>query len=194
MKNRIKRVAPRLLTMLIIILSMSLLTGLILTVKDDIHAKGGVEFISKEGEENYIFKKIAYISGGVKNPGVYAINEDTRISDLINTSGGLTENADLSFLDEKINLAQKVKDEDHIYIPTLNLIGSENNISESPSTGLININTASLSDLDTLPGVGESTAQLIIDNRPYSSIEDLKNVRGIGDSKFNSIAELITIQ
>ena len=146
-----------------------------------------------------------YIIGAVQKPGVYKIYDGIRMSDMIALAGGALPDADLN----KLNLAKKLTDQDKVYIPKIGekiedmQAYSENNsditiTSSSESTSLkVNINTASLSQLDTLPGIGPTYAQNIIDYRNakgrFKSIEDIKDVTGIGDKRFDSIKELITI-
>lgn len=144
-----------------------------------------------------------FISGEVKNPGVVTIDAEKRLSDAVDELGGTTENADLN----KINLATKLKDESHYIIPQIgDNLESYNN--ENPGndivnnlnnkSNLININTASIQELDTLPGVGEATANKIINYREekgkFNSIEEIKNVNGIGDKKYEEIKDLISIE
>lgn len=143
-----------------------------------------------------------FISGEVKSPGVVTIDSDKRLSDAVNELGGTTENADLN----KVNLAMKLKDESHYIIPKIgdnlknyneefdnNLLNESNN-----KNNLININTADIQELDSLPGVGQATANKIINYREekgkFNSIEEIKNVNGIGDKKYEELKTLITIE
>jgi competence protein ComEA len=149
--------------------------------------------------------------GEVENEGIVEINEGSRVSDAINAAGGLKETADIS----NINLAFVLEDGMKIIIPskedktvninsnTENIItgGGENIISGSSSkkeNSLININTATQEELETLPGIGSAIALRIItyreENGKFSSIEDIKKVSGIGDSKFSNIKDLICVQ
>jgi competence protein ComEA len=128
-------------------------------------------------------KKFVNISGEVNSPGVYEFSENEIISDLIVKAGGFTENADSEFIARELNLAEKPKDGMKIFIPSINT---------SNRTTLININTASLELLDSLPGIGASTAEKIISNRPYYINEDIMVVDGMTESKYEAIKELIT--
>lgn len=153
-------------------------------------------------KEEYIF---VHISGAVNNEGVIEIQSNKRIKDVVNMAGGVKENADLT----DINLAQVLEDGIKIYIPTkeereqklenyentqVNTISSKNTSKES----VVNINTASQTELESLPGIGPSIALKIInyrkENGRFSKIEDIKNVSGIGDSKFNSIKDFIKVK
>ena len=138
-----------------------------------------------------------YISGEVKNTGVYYLKKDSRITDLINICGGLTEEADVS----KINPAQKLNDSDKIIIPkkeeNLNTESIEDtNESDINAQEKININTATKDELTSLNGIGEATANKIINYRnknKFKEIEDIMNVPGIGEAKFNNIKDYICV-
>lgn len=141
--------------------------------------------------EDFIF---VHIEGEVENPGLAKIKYGTRLYELIEEVGGATENADLS----RINLSSIVSDEQKIMIPT-KITSSESDESpenQNTETGLVNINTASKEKLMTLSGVGESTAEKIIKYREntgyFNTIEDIMNIQGIGENKFNNIKDDIT--
>lgn len=158
-------------------------------------------------------KIVVHVIGEVMNPGVVELNEGARIIDAINKCGGVTENSDLSI----INLAFLLEDGIQIYIPKKNenleekqlvvsdagksvIMESATKENENKDTGTakVNINTANEEKLKTLPGVGESMAKKIVEyrnkNGKFSSIEDIKNVTGIGESKYDSIKDYITIK
>lgn len=146
----------------------------------------------KTNEEN---EKIAvYITGEIKKPGVYYINQGSRIDDVVKEAGGLKQEANI----DQINLAKKVSDGEKIHIYK---IGEEvkESVQENTSyeNGKVNINTADVSKLQTLTGIGQATANKIInyrnENGNFKSIEELKNVSGIGDSKYNAIKNDICI-
>ena len=143
-----------------------------------------------------------YICGHIKTPGVYDIENGSRLVDLISLAGGATEDACL----EAINLAQILADSQKFYIPSLNEIknGVSNDSSSTDMTNsqasqnkVININFASLSELVQLPGIGNVIAQNIIDYRnkygQFKSREELKNVKGIGEKKFEEIKDFISV-
>ena len=158
----------------------------------------------KEGKS----KIIIHVSGAVVNEGIVELEEKARVADAIEAAGGVTEDAYM----RDINLASLLEDGMKVYIPTKEevmqkeensdyIIGSNNIIGnnnvESKKSGKVNINTATKEELDTLPGVGESTANKIIsyreENGKFKSIEEIKEVSGIGDSKFEQIKDLIEI-
>lgn len=138
-----------------------------------------------------------FISGEVKSPGVVTIEADKRLSDAIDKLGGVTENANLN----QINLAMKIKDEQHYIVPKVGentLVNVENSQAITQVEGTkININLATVEELDKLPGVGESTAQKIISYRDtngnFKSIEEIKNVNGIGDKKYIDLKDKISV-
>ena len=147
---------------------------------------------------------IIHITGAVKNQGIVQVEHGSRISDVIEAAGGATEIANLS----KINLAYMVQDGQKIYVPSINDEGSLENITEDAGENVVesndkksskvNINTASQTELETLSGVGPSTALKIInyreENGDFKKIEDIKNVPGIGDTKFASLKENICVK
>lgn len=141
-------------------------------------------------------KLLVEIKGEVKKPDVYEVDEGSIIRDLINIAGGLTEKANIN----KINRAEKLKDNQLIVIPDNESVDSSaitNSGNNDSEDGIININSASLSDLQKINGIGEVKAQSIIDYREksggFKSIEDIKNVEGIGDKTFEKIKDKISI-
>lgn len=138
-----------------------------------------------------------HISGAVNNEGVIELENNSRIKDAIENAGGLKENADIS----NINLASILEDGVKIYIPTIEENEEEVNNAKNEcnyNDNYININTATQTELESLPGIGPSTALKIInyrkENGKFSNIEDIKKVSGIGESKFNSIKDLIKVK
>lgn len=141
-----------------------------------------------------------YVSGEVNSPGLIELPSDSRIADAIKACGDFTPLADKT----KINLAQKVTDGMQIQVDSRTPVNNSsesinnansNNSNDNSSSNLININTATKEELDTLPGIGPVTAQKIIDYRQehgnFSSIEDIKNVKGIGEAKFSKMQDKI---
>lgn len=148
---------------------------------------------------------IVHIAGAVENDGIQKLPENSRVADAIEAAGGLTSDANT----KNVNLAQKIVDGQKIYIPNnaedeedIEII--ENSTPQVETTdifssgnGLVNINTATQTELETLPGIGPSTASKIISyrntNGKFKSIEDIQNVSGIGDSKYAQIEDKITV-
>lgn len=147
------------------------------------------EEISENSESEKINKTIFIdIAGEVVNPGLYELAEGSRVNDAIMLAGGLTEDADLI----DINRAYILSDGLKIVIPSKN-----DTVNSVQGSRKININLATASELCTLDGIGESTAQKIINYRKahgfFKSIEGIKNVPGIGDAKFNQFKDYITV-
>ena len=159
-------------------------------IEDDI--KGGRE-IEDEGKTIMV-----HISGAVNNPGVLEIQLGKRLIDAVQICGGLSDDADV----DRINLAKKLADEEKVYIPRIGEEIAENmslvsGASSETDSGKININTCSKAELLLLPGIGDVLADRIIEYReetPFKRIEDIKNVSGIGEKKFESIKELIAVK
>jgi len=138
-----------------------------------------------------------YVSGAVLAPDVYELPYGSMVRDAVNAAGGALAEADLA----RINLAASLSDGAQVHVPAIGespSTGSDEEIQTTPTPNYpININTASLEELDVLPGIGPALAQRIIDYRerygPFASIESIQNVSGIGPSKFEDIRELITV-
>jgi competence protein ComEA len=134
-----------------------------------------------------------YVSGAVQKPDVYRLTPDSIVKDALLAAGGATDQADL----DRINLALPVADGQHIYVPT---VGQEDLPVRPPSRlsgpDEININTADAAELETLPGIGPTRAQQIIDYRqqhgPFATIEEIMDVSGIGPATFEGLQDLIT--
>jgi len=152
-----------------------------------------IEIISaSQGEALQGQRIVVHVDGAVSKPGVYEISVDSRVSDAVSASGGLSDSADMT----KVNLAAKVSDGQKIYVPKIgesDVKGVGVGDAGSGSTGLININTASESQLDTLPGIGPVTAQKIIASRPYSTPEELLTKKAVGQSVYEKIKDLVTV-
>lgn len=156
-----------------------------------------------EKTENKVSKIKVHITGEVLNQGLIELEEGSRIDDAIKVAGNITEFADLS----KVNLAYELSDGQKVYIPSIK-DESEEYISENAGEnviededvkdGKININTADIDLLQTINGVGESLANKIIDyrkqNGKFKSIDDLKNVSGIGEKKFEDIKDKVVVK
>jgi|WetSurMetagenome_2_1015567.scaffolds.fasta_scaffold502323_2 competence protein ComEA len=132
------------------------------------------------------------VSGAVMSPGVYKLTDGSRVDDALIKAGGMSADADRELVAKQINLAAKLVDGSKVYIPKIgeSTTGTTSTTGYNTS-GLININSASASDLDTLPGIGQVTAQKIIDNRPYQAIEELLNKKVVTKSVFEKIKEKI---
>lgn len=159
----------------------------------------------EEEEKDEEEKIIIHIAGEVEEGGVIELEKGARISDAIEEAGGTTEEADLS----NVNLAYSLSDGQKIKIPNINEENKETIVEEKAGEDIIiegnkseeekiNINKATQTEIETLPGIGPSTALKIINYRnehgKFEKIEDIKNVSGIGDSKYENIKEYICVE
>jgi competence protein ComEA len=147
-----------------------------------------------------------YISGAVRKPGVYVLGEDARLADALAAAGGATGDAQL----ESVNLARRVNDEEHYHIPRVgetpppapNTAGSQALAPVASAVeeegGLIDLNSASEALLETLPEIGQTLARAIVAyrerNGPFSSVEEVKKVPGIGPATYERIRDLVTVR
>jgi competence protein ComEA len=143
-------------------------------------------------------------AGAVATPGVYELPSQSRVIDLIDKAGGFVETADHAWIERSLNQVAFLTDAQKIYIPFQNerpnspIDPSTNpaagQSSGSSSSSLVNLNTASKEELMTLPGIGSSYADRIIQSRPFKSPEDLMNVGGIGAKRYEKLKNLIVVQ
>jgi competence protein ComEA len=128
------------------------------------------------------------VDGAVLSPGLYTLPSGSRVEDAVNLAGGMSEKARRS----AINLAKLIEDGDKITIP------SEEDFPESKLSALVDLNQATLTELDQLPGIGESRAQAILEYREseglFISVEELLKVPGITESVYAEIQDLVTIR
>jgi competence protein ComEA len=151
---------------------------------------------------------IIEVSGAIEKPGVYKLSEGSRVEDLLIAAGGISADADRGWVEKYINRAAKLADGQKLYILKN---GEDNSQSQSSSatnvggikqdqgvlgtgqSGLININSASLSELDSLPGIGPVYGQSIIDHRPYSSVEELLSKGALKDHVYQKVKDQVTV-
>lgn len=134
------------------------------------------------------------VAGWVRRPGVYEFAEGARVIDAIEAAGGPRRGAMLSAL----NLAAPLVDGTQVLVPKQGEAGAVAPVAGGGSlSGLVNINTASASELEELPGIGEVLAQAIVDHRtehgPFASVDDLLDVSGIGDATLDDLRDLVTV-
>lgn len=163
------------------------------TIQDESIAEDAEEE-NYEQEENS--KVTVFVSGEVLNQRVVEIEKGKRLIDAVEICGGLTENADLN----AVNLALVLEEEGHYIIPAIgdtNVVNATNLNQMNSSSNLVNINSADIELLKTLPGVGDVLGQRILDKREelgkFTSIDQLNDVSGIGDKKFSDIKDKVTI-
>ena len=141
---------------------------------------------------------MADIKGAIHNPGVYKMEEGHRIIDLVEKAGGLLSEAESN----AVNFAQKVEDQMVVYIPKvgeedISIPASPVNKAQEQESGKVNINEADEAGLMTLNGIGSSKAASIIQHRDekgfFKTIDEIKNVSGIGEATFNNLKDSITV-
>ena len=150
---------------------------------------------------------VVHVAGAVASPGVYTVSEGARVQDAVDAAGGFASDA----ASDAVNLARTLQDGEQILIPTEEQVesgayastlsstdaSSSAGSDEQSTSSLININTASVEELDTLPGIGPVTAQAIVDEREsngaFTSIEDIQRVSGIGEKKFEKLKDSICV-
>ncbi len=197
---------------IIIVLIIFMLGGIFYYVKNDNKVSEDVVLVTKKVSSTKVSNKKMYvdIKGSVNNPGVYEFKENDRVIDAINYAGGLSKYANTS----NINLSQKLSSEMVIYVFSnkeiedgskasscsticgVNVIEVNNCVDENNSSDKVNINNATLEELMTLTGIGESKAKNIIayrEKEKFKTIEDIKNISGIGDALFEKIKDRIVV-
>lgn len=138
-----------------------------------------------------------HVGGAVRSPGLYRLPEGARVDDAVQAAGGVLEDADL----DALNLAARVKDGDKVLVPSRDgsgeAVAGGGGAAGGMAGGLVNLNTATLADLETLPGIGPALAQRIIDfresNGGFRTVEDLLEVPGIGAKKFEELKDHVTV-
>ena len=154
-----------------------------------------IEETVSDGESHKTETLFVHVSGCVANPGLYELEEGSRLASAIEAAGGFTEDAAC----DSVNLARRLEDGEMVAVSSVSAgNGANEEISEAKTTSsLVNINTASAEELEQLPGIGPSTAQKIVSDRmangSFKSPDDLKRVTGIGDKKFETISALICV-
>lgn len=145
---------------------------------------------------------VVYVSGAVQKPGVYTLPGSARVADALIAAGGLLPEADPS----AVNQALPLWDGEQVNVPQMGetpVVPPPQGTGESrgggismpnEGGGLVNVNTATAAELDTLPGIGPSLAEAIIANRPYSSPDDLERVPGIGPAKLDDLRDRVTVR
>ena len=144
----------------------------------------------EDSEETVIY---VHVCGAVVKPGVVEVPQGSRAQTAVEAAGGFREDADRDY----VNLASPVSDGEQLYIPTAAETGERKASQEAEESGLVNLNTADISRLCTLPGIGESRARDIISYRQehgvFSQIEEIMQIPGIKESTFEKLKDLITV-
>lgn len=177
--------------------------GCYMQEKESIQLDAASQAVSQEDRAEIT----VYVTGAINKPGVVTVREGARMADAVKACGGLLPTAD----GEKVNMAQVLKDGQQVRVPekavpettaaaksgSVNPAAKSGTSSKAAPSGPVNINTASAEELDTLPGIGPAMAQRIIEFREtegaFTSIEDIKKVKGIGEAKFEKMKDKICI-
>lgn len=192
---------------------MSRFVNIIIVVAALAAAAGGVVLFLRDGDDGEPVRIVspptvssvesrveseskAYVTGAVERPGLYTIREGDRLADLIDLAGGITEDADM----QAVNLAVRVKDQDHWTVPRVGeptVVPSDDD-SVDEATGKVDINTADAELLETLPGIGEARAEAIIRYREehgqFKHVDDIVAVPGIGSSTLEGLRDLVEVR
>lgn len=167
--------------------------------KDIIFEKGNDEpsGLSTESAKTTVKEILVDVEGAVASPGVYHVASNSRVKDALIVAGGLSNNADREWVAKNLNLAAKIIDAGKLYVPFIGENArSSSGYSSSVNPGssvLININTASEKELDSLSGVGLVTAGKIVEGRPYQAIDELVSKKIIPSKVFEKIKEKISV-
>lgn len=178
-------------------------------LEDSFYEEENSEKSEKRTMENELEEIMVHIAGEVNEPGVVQVKMGSRIIDVVEEAGGFTQNANV----EKVNLAYIVEDGQKITIPNNENIEDndfsyvskesgdnivEKSVNEKGENDMVNINEATQTQLEELPGIGPSTALKIMEyrkeNGDFKQIEDIKNVNGIGEAKFDKIKDYISVK
>lgn len=184
--------------LLVAIIVGGLAVGIFLWIKKlNVSAKSASSASQKVGRVNGVSLVNSSIwidvSGAVEKPGVYQLDSEARVKDVLVVAGGLSSKADREYVSQSLNLAEKLIDGQKIYIPEKTVSSGEYLVSGGIKNNKINVNKASASELMELSGIGEVRAQAIIDGRPYRAIEDLVARKIIPASVFEKIKTKISV-
>ena len=192
--------------LLILLVRLILITAGLFVVKSGLTSSSTkIEVLTASTSAHLKGEITVEVAGEVLAPGVYKLPAESRIEDLLIVSGGFTAGADRNWTDKYLNRAAKLTDGQKVFIPNANEQSDKSSAKNSggyqtvsssfssDSNTLININTASLGELDSLPGIGPVYGQSIIEHRPYSTLEELVSSGVIKKSLYDKIKNLITI-
>jgi len=179
----------------LILVGVGVLTRLLIHQKEP-----EIQIISSE-EQKTQEKIFVHLEGAVEKPGVYELAPESRLNDLLILAGGLSAQADREWAEKNLNLAQKLADGAKIYIPkvgemadySLRPLGEKGKVAGTNVGGKINLNTASVSQLDSLWGIGEKRAADIVNNRPYQTTEELITKAKIPKNVYEKIKDEISV-
>lgn len=196
------------LQIILLFLGAIFVTGGFVLEKMDLLGNSKIEVLNATSSANQkIAEVVVEVSGAVEKPGVYHLSAGSRVEDALILSGGINANANRSWLEKNLNRAQKLTDGQKIFIPVNNensqsaVLSASNNgggenvaqFQNTPDSNLVNINTASLNELDSLTGIGPVYAQKIVDNRPYSDASELLSKKVIPSSTYEKIKNSVSV-
>lgn len=183
----------------ILLVGASLLGLGIFFTKGKLNTSNGVEVIEAGDDQKDQEEIIVEVSGAVENPGVYKLSPNARTEDALIAAGGVSADADRDWMDRTINRAAKVTDGQKIYIAqkgeTVQGVSTTTDQASTAqkATSALNINTATQNQLESLWGIGPVTAQNIIEQRPYSSVEELLTKKIIKSNVYEKNKDLLTV-
>lgn len=190
----------------LILLSLGIFGGVAIVLGvgwDYINSQQKISTVSSDGVNGFHTGSVAGevrvkivkvdVSGAVISPGVYEIPYDSRIQDVLIAAGGMSTKADQTYVSKNINLAQRVSDGMKIYFPEKGEINIESPTTASVAKSTsINLNTATLAELDTLPGIGPVMANKIVAQRPYQTVSQLLERKVVSSSVYTKIKDSVT--
>ncbi len=136
-------------------------------------------------------KIVVDVAGAVIKPGVYTLSQNARVQEALIAAGGLGKNSDRNWVAKNLNLAAKLIDGAKVYIPAIGEPSAQNQTGDGSIQ--VNINSASTSELEKLPGIGGVTAEKIISARPYGTVDELVSKKAVSNAVFEKIKEKVTI-
>ncbi len=166
--------------------------GVGMVISQNIHEPVEIDDVeAAEIVEEPVCEVFVDLSGAVAVPGVYCLSSSSILYELIQEAGGFTENMCELWVDKELNRAQLLENGLKIYIPSENDeecgVKSNEIEQETVDSGKVSINNGTKEQLETLTGIGPTIAKSIIDGRPYSRLEDIKNAKGIGEATYEKI-------
>lgn len=173
--------------LIVALLAVPLLSGMAYLISQRVDRPAPLQVVT--GQTDVPGDIRVYVTGAVRNPGVYALPEGSRWIDAVEAAGGASEGADLT----AVNLARRVQDEDQIVVPLLGGVA----VAGATQNPRININTASTAELETLPGIGPARAANIVRSRsedgPFASVDELVTRKLVPESVLKDISDLVTV-
>lgn len=169
---------------------VSLFRGIVIDRQVQVEYLSGEGIVSGEADS----KIFVDIEGAVILPGVYELPDSSRVKDVLVLAGGLSEGANREFCEKNLNMAELLKDGQKIYVPFLENTNAQQGYAEAIlSSNKVNVNTASVTELDTLWGIGSARAESIVKNRPYNSIDELISKGALTKSLVDKNRDLLTV-